>query len=263
MSRWLRFTHDGEEGFGRLDDGEGAERVVVHEGDMFDAPHPTGTVLSLTEVALLPPVQPGKLVALWNNSKSLAEKQGLATPDHPLYFVKTPNSYAAPGTQIRKPTSYDGRVIFEAELGIVIGRPCSGVSEAEAGNHIFGYTCVNDVTALELIQSDPSFPQWVRAKSFDTFAPFGPWIATRIDADTLSGARVRAELQGRERQNYPVSDLVFGPTRLVSLVSRDMTLMPGDVISCGTGPGAVPMRPGMRIDVVIDGIGRLSNEYVA
>jgi 2-keto-4-pentenoate hydratase/2-oxohepta-3-ene-1,7-dioic acid hydratase in catechol pathway len=127
---------------------------------------------------------------------------------------------------------------------------------------VFGYTCVNDATALQLIREDPSFPQWTRAKNFDTFAPFGPGIVTGVAPEALAAMAIRAELNGRERQNYPVGDLFFSPLELVSLISRDMTLEPGDIISCGTGPGAVPMKPGDRIDIVIDGIGRLGNDYV-
>lgn len=255
MAHWVRFTRNGTTGFGTLD----GETIAVHEGDMLaGAASPTGESLALADVGLLTPCTPGKIVALWNNSRSAAEKQGLSQPDYPLFFLKGPNTYLAPGGTIRKPASYDGRVIYEAELGIVIGRRCKDVSEADAAGHIFGYTCVNDVTAMQLLDADPTFPQWARAKGFDTFGPFGPAIATDID---LATATIRAELNGRERQNYPVSDLFVQPAALVSQLSQSMTLEPGDIISCGTGPGALPMRPGMTIDIVIDGIGRLSNTY--
>jgi 2-keto-4-pentenoate hydratase/2-oxohepta-3-ene-1,7-dioic acid hydratase in catechol pathway len=225
---------------------------------MFDGASATTETCAVSEVALLPPCMPTKIVALWNNSRSAAEKQGLSQPDFPLFFLKGSNTFLAPGGTIRKPARYDGRVIYEAELGIVIGRTCKDVGEADAAGFIFGYTCVNDVTALQLIDADPTFPQWARAKGFDTFGPFGPSIATAID---LAGATVRAELNGRERQNYPVSDLFVQPAALVARISQCMKLYPGDIISCGTGPGALPMRPGATIDVVIDGIGTLSNVY--
>lgn len=260
MPHWLRFLHDGVEGFGTLTEDDGA--VAVHAGGIFETPQATGTVHLLDDVELLTPVQPGKIVALWNNSKAAAEKQKLEKPAHPLYFIKTPNSYLAPRKPIRKPMSYDGRVIYEAELGVVIGKRCTNLTPASAQACIFGYTCVNDVTALQIIREDETFAQWCRAKSFDTFAPFGPWITTGIGADQLNEARIRAELQGRERQNYPVSDLFYGPAELVALISRDMTLEPGDIISCGTGPGALPMKPGNRIEISIDGIGTLANDYV-
>ena len=254
MTHWLRFATDGGAGFGTL----AGDSVTVHAGDMFGYSAPTGEILALGDVALLTPCVPGKMIALWNNSRSIAEKQGLAQPADPLFFLKAPNGFLAPGAAIRKPASYDGRVIYEAELGIVIGKACRGADEAAAADAIFGYTCVNDVTGLQVLDSDPSFPQWARAKGYDTFAPFGPVIASGVD---VSGASVRAELNGRERQNYPVSDLFFQPAELVARLSHFMTLSPGDVIACGTGPGALPMKPGSTIDVTIDGIGTLSNTY--
>ena len=254
MVHWVKFRRGGAEGFGTLD----GTAIAVHAGDMFGAAHATGETLALGEVALLTPCLPGKLVALWNNSRAQAEKQGLAQPKEPLFFLKAPSSYLPHGGVIRRPAGYDGRVIYEAELGIVIGRACKEADEATAAAAIFGYTCVNDVTALAILDEDPSFPQWARAKSFDTFGAFGPAIATDID---VAGASIRALLNGRERQNYPVSDLFFQPAALVSRLSHAMTLLPGDLIACGTGPGALPMRDGATIEIVIDGIGTLANTY--
>lgn len=256
MAYWVRFQRAGATGFGTID----GDTIAIHRGDMFVGATPTGEACAVAEVELLTPCVPTKIVALWNNSRSAAEKQGLSKPEYPLYFIKPSNTFLAPGGTIRKPASYDGRVIYEAELGVVIGRESKEVSEADAARFIFGYTCVDDVTAMQLLDADPSFPQWARAKGFDTFGPFGPAIATDVD---LAGAAIRAELNGRERQNYPVSDLFMQPAELVSRISQCMTLYPGDIISCGTGPGALPMRPGMTIDIVIDGIGTLSNVYEA
>lgn len=254
MTHWVRYEKDGHAGFGALDSGQ----VAVHDGDMFAQPIATGETLNLDELTLLTPCVPGKLIALWNNSKSSAEKQGLEKPEYPLFFLKPSSSYLAPGGVIRKPASYDGRVIYEAELGIVIGRTCANADIAAAQAAIFGYTCVNDVTAMQLLDADPSFPQWARAKGFDTFGAFGPAIVTDVD---LSGSAIRAELNGRERQNYPVSDLFMPPAEIVARLSESMTLEPGDLIACGTGPGALPMKPGATIDIIIDGIGTLSNTY--
>lgn len=254
MTHWVRYEKDGHAGFGVLDGGQ----VAVHDGDMFAQPIATGETLNLDELTLLTPCVPGKLIALWNNSKSSAEKQGLEKPEYPLFFLKPSSSYLAPGGVIRKPASYDGRVIYEAELGIVIGRTCANADITAAQAAIFGYTCVNDVTAMQLLDADPSFPQWARAKGFDTFGAFGPAIVTDVD---LSGSAIRAELNGRERQNYPVSDLFMPPAEIVARLSESMTLEPGDLIACGTGPGALPMKPGATIDIIIDGIGTLSNTY--
>jgi len=134
------------------------------------------------------------------------------------------------------------------------------VSEAEAGDYVFGYTCINDVTAKEILKRDPSFPQWTRAKCFDTFGVFGPVIATGLDADALV---IQSRLDGEVLQDYPVTDMVFRPHRLVSLISQDTTLHPGDIIACGTGLNAAPMQDGQTIEVSIDGIGVLSNRMTA
>jgi 2-keto-4-pentenoate hydratase/2-oxohepta-3-ene-1,7-dioic acid hydratase in catechol pathway len=149
-------------------------------------------------------------------------------------------------------------VVYEGELGIVIGKTCRHIAPGDADAHIFGYTCVNDVTALDLLSADPAFPQWTRAKGFDGFAPVGPAIATNIDP---AGLFVRTLVGGRERQNYPVADMIFPPAELVSRISRDLTLEPGDIIACGTSLGVLPMRPGTTVEVVIDGIGTLQNVY--
>jgi 2-keto-4-pentenoate hydratase/2-oxohepta-3-ene-1,7-dioic acid hydratase in catechol pathway len=201
---------------------------------------------------------PGKIVALWNNFHAAAAKNGWAVPAEPLYFIKSTGALNAHLAPIRKPASYDGRVVYEGELGIVIGRTCRNVPEADAAAHVFGYTCINDVTALDLLAADPSFPQWTRAKGFDGFAPVGPVIATGIDP---AGLVVRTLVNGRERQNYPVADMIFPPAKLVSLISRDLMLEPGDVIACGTSLGVLPMRPGTTVEVAIDGIGTLKNVF--
>ncbi|TRZ64673.1 MAG: FAA hydrolase family protein [Rhodocyclaceae bacterium] len=256
MTWWVRFEQDGKERCGTL---EADERTIrVHLGDIFDGPRPSGESTALSEVKILAPLRPGKFLGLWNNFRELATKLDQAIPVEPLYFVKTSNSYLDPGGVIRKPASYEGKVLYEGELGIVIGRTCCNVSEEQAAAGIFGYTCVNDVTALDLLKKDPSFAQWNRAKSCDTFCPFGPVVATGLDWSQL---RVRTVLNGSERQNYPASDMILPPAKIVSLLSREMTLHPGDVIACGTSVGAGSMRPGMKVDVVIDGIGTLSNSF--
>ncbi len=256
MTTWVRFTNNGIEGFGTLD----GSVVSVHAGDMFAGSKPTGATLALADIGLLAPCSPSKMPALWNNFHERAAKEGNPLPADPLYFLKSNNSFCAPGSVIRKPAHFDGKVIFEAELGIVIGSRASAVSEADAPAHIFGYTCVNDVTAVEILRMDKTFEQWTRSKGFDTFGPIGPAIVSGLDPQ---GLRVRAILNGQERQNYPVADMIFSPAQLVSLISRDMTLEPGDIIACGTSVGAGSMKPGSTIQISIDGIGILENRYEA
>ncbi len=254
MAHWIRFEQAGIAGFGTLDPASG--RIAVHEGDLFSNPIPTGQEARLDDVRLLPPVTPGKFIGLWNNFHELAAKLGTSIPTGPLYFLKAPTSLLPSGGAVRAPAGYAGKIAYEGELGIVMGRRCLGADEAEAAAAVFGYTCVNDVTALDILNADPAFPQWARAKGCDTFGPCGPAIATGLDPSTL---RVRTLLNGRARQDYPVADMILPPARIISLLSREMTLEPGDLIACGTSVGVLPMRPGAVVEVVIDGIGTLSN----
>ena len=254
MVYWIGIKHNGEYRFGKLSQ----DMVTLCKGNMFDNPEETGEILPFSNVVVDIPCFPTKMVALWNNSRAVAKKHDLNEPDTPLIFIKTSNTYLPSGGEIKKPRNYDGRVIFEAELGVVIGREIYNATQAEASESIFGYTCVNDVTAPAIIGEIDNFAQWTRAKNFDTFAPIGPVISS--DAN-LTKMNIRAELNGRERQNYPLSDLYFGPVELVHRISSYMTLYPGDIISCGTGLGALPMRLGMQIDIKIDGIGTLSNTF--
>ncbi|MBS0444381.1 MAG: fumarylacetoacetate hydrolase family protein [Proteobacteria bacterium] len=251
---WVRFAIGDSTGFGTL---EGGSRIRVCRGDLFDGAEPTDEVLGLADVTLLMPMQPGKVIALWNNFHALGAKLNLPVPAEPLYLLKTPNSYLAPGGTIRQPRS-DGKVVFEGELAIVIGKTCSGVAERDALSHVFGYACANDVTVADILNRDASFAQWTRAKGFDTFCPIGPSIATGLDPATL---RVQTLLNGELRQDYPISDMRFPVARLVSLISQDLTLAPGDAILCGTSIGVGSMKPGSTVEVRIEGIGTLSNRY--
>ncbi len=253
INHWVRYEQAGVTRFGRLD----GATIEVFSGDMFSDPFSTGTRLAVDAVRLLMPCQPTKVIALWNNFAALGDKLKLAVPAEPLYLLKAPNSFANPGDLIRKPRC-EGKVVYEGELGIVIGRTASGVTEEAAMDHVFGYTCANDVTVADILNRDASFTQWVRAKGFDTFCPMGPAIATGLDATKLV---VKTILNGEERQNYPISDMRFPVPRLVSLISADMTLHPGDVILCGTSIGVGSMKPDSEVAVQIEGIGTLRNRF--
>jgi 2-keto-4-pentenoate hydratase/2-oxohepta-3-ene-1,7-dioic acid hydratase in catechol pathway len=254
VAKWVRVVHQGRECFGKLE----GDTVRVHSGNMFAGAEATSQAIPLSAAKLLTPVEPGKMIALIENYYELLAKLDHAVPEEPLYFFKGNNSFLAHGEIIRSPRSYGGKVVYEGELGIVIGRRASGVPEGDAARHIFGYTCVNDVTAIEIIPKDPVFAQWTRAKSFDTFGVFGPWIETEVDPGKLT---VKTILNGEERQNYPLSDMIFSPAKLVSLISQDMTLEPGDVIACGTSVGVGAMKIGSTVSVVIDGVGTLTNKF--
>jgi 2-keto-4-pentenoate hydratase/2-oxohepta-3-ene-1,7-dioic acid hydratase in catechol pathway len=252
-NHWVRFREQQGIRFGILQ----GDQVRVCEGDMFIRAIPTGRLVPLAAIDLLTPVEPTKVIALWNNFHALGEKLGLPVPREPLYLIKSPNSYLPPGGTIRKPPC-DGKVVFEGELGIVIGKTCKQVSEREALGHVFGYTCANDVTVADILNRDASFAQWVRAKGFDTFCPFGPVVATGLDPSKLV---VRTLLNGEVRQDFPISDMRFSVEQLVSLISQDITLYPGDIILCGTSVGVGSMKPGSSITVEISGIGKLSNRF--
>jgi 2-keto-4-pentenoate hydratase/2-oxohepta-3-ene-1,7-dioic acid hydratase in catechol pathway len=228
------------------------------DGTPFGDWHDQGEPVSLDSVSWLPPVQPSKVIALWKNFHALAAKQQQSVPDEPLYALRAPSSLAAHRQPVLKPASYDGAVFYEGELALVVGRTMRAVAPADVKAHLLGCTIANDVTAMELIARDPSFAQWSRSKSFDTFGVIGPWIDTSFD---WTGASVRTRVNGRERQNYPLADMIFEPLTLLSCLSHDMTLEPGDVVLCGTSVGALPMRAGSEIEVEIDGLGVLANRY--
>ncbi len=253
MAHWVRFDHGGKTAIGTLEDG----KIAVHSGSLFDNPQPTGEVVLLSEVALKAPTDPTKIIALWNNFHALAAKLNVAEPAEPLYLLKSIGSVCAPGAVVKRPKAYDGKVVYEGELGIVIGKTATNVLEEDALDHVLGYTCVNDITAADIIQKDPTFPQWARAKGYDGFGPFGPVIATDVTPETLV---VKTILNGAERQNYPISDMIFPVAKLVSALSHDMTLNPGDLIACGTSVGVGVMKEKVNtVSIVIDGIGSLDN----
>ena len=252
--KWMRFKQGEREGFGALQ----GDTVQVYEGSMFDRPTATAEHIKVSELEWRVPCQPSKMIGLWNNFHALATKNGWATPVQPLYFLKANSSFAAHQQLIVPPAKDIGRVAFEGELAVVIGKTGHNLSLADAPAHIFGYTCANDVTAIEVLHSDPSFPQWARSKSFDTFGVFGPVIETDFN---FAAATLLTRVGGRERQNYELRDMVFSPLELVSRISRDMTLFPGDVILCGTSLGVLPMKAGSEVEVEIDSIGVLSNRF--
>ena len=254
MTSWVRFDKDGQTGQGILD----GDEIALCRNALFDDIEHTGERVALSDVQLLAPFSPNSILALWNNFHERAEAEGQTIPETPLYFMKPVTSIIGPGDTIYRPRGHSGRVIFEAELGIVIGKTCRGISSDEVDDYIYGYTCVNDVTGIEFLFADKAFQQWTRSKGFDTFTPIGPCINTDIDP---AGLRVLA-IQGEEtRQDYPVSDMIYSPQQIVAMLSEYQTLVPGDLICCGTSVGARTMKPGTRIEISIPGIGSLVNDF--
>jgi 2-keto-4-pentenoate hydratase/2-oxohepta-3-ene-1,7-dioic acid hydratase in catechol pathway len=213
-----------------------------------------GEVLSLEDVMLLPPSLPSKIVCVGLNYVKHAQELKMPLPDEPILFLKPPSAVLAPGGQIVYPPS-SNQVDYEGELAVIIGKRCHNVLADEAEKHILGYTCFNDVTARDLQRKDG---QWTRAKSFDTFAPFGPWIG-KIDP---SDADIKTRVNGKVVQDSNTSDLIFSVPRLVQFISAVMTLEPGDVIATGTPPGVGQLHKGDLVEVEIEGIGVLKNYVV-
>ena len=230
---------------------EGKTLTGVVENDRIFCPE-TGEVYSLNEVKLLAPSKPSKIVAVALNYKEHAKEMGKPLPDEPLIFIKPNTAVINPYEEIILPPS-SKRVDYEGELAVVIGKTAKNVTPEEAPGYILGYTCFNDVTARDLQKKDTLF---ARAKGFDTFAPFGPWIRTDLDPTNLT---ITTRLNGRIVQQGSTSDMIFNVFQLVSFISQIMTLLPGDVIATGTPPGVGPLSPGDTVEVEIEGIGTLTN----
>jgi 2-keto-4-pentenoate hydratase/2-oxohepta-3-ene-1,7-dioic acid hydratase in catechol pathway len=210
----------------------------------------------ISDVYLLPPVKPTKIVAIGRNYKDHAAEMGKPLPEEPLLFLKPPSALVGPNEIIIYP-DMSKRVDYEGELAVVIGKKARLLTENEnVQSYILGYSCFNDVTARDLQRKDVQF---TRGKSFDTFAAVGPCIATEIDPSAL---KLKTFLNGKLKQSGNTKNLIFPIPFLVRFISRVMTLYPGDIIATGTPSGIGPMSPGDRVDVQIEGIGVLSNKVL-
>ena len=234
-----------------LDDGAGLR--ALDSDDIFAArPGEGGDLLLLDELVLLPPVRPGKIVAVGRNYADHARELGNEPPKEPILFLKPPSAVIAHGQSIRLP-SVSERVDFEGELAIVIGRSTKDLPADQWRRSVLGFTCANDVTARDLQKRDVQF---TRGKSFDTFLPLGPCVQTDLDPSRLS---IRTVVSGVLKQNGSTADMIFSVGDLIAFISSIMTLDPGDVILTGTPAGVGPLQHGQRVDVEIEGIGTLSN----
>tara|TARA_B100001057_G_scaffold144905_1_gene144783 strand:- start:1285 stop:2052 length:768 start_codon:yes stop_codon:yes gene_type:complete len=255
MSNWIRFKSNNIESFGELIE----DKIIRYEGDMFDHPIKTDQIFDKNNIQLLNPCKPSKMIALWNNYQSLASEKGLSKPNNPLYLNKAISCIIEQGENIIRPKSYSESIFFEGELGIVIGKTAKDVLSNNSSEYIFGYTCINDVTAMDLVKKDPTFDQWTRSKSYDTFGIFGPCIVDNVDPMSLS---VKTTVNGETRQNYKTNDMFFDVYEIVSFLSHDMTLYPGDIIACGTNSGLGPMVSGETVTVSVSSIGEVTNKLL-
>jgi 2-keto-4-pentenoate hydratase/2-oxohepta-3-ene-1,7-dioic acid hydratase in catechol pathway len=218
------------------------------------SPFEGGTVedeaMPWSDAELRAPVRPSKIVCVGRNYAAHAKEMGSEVPAEPLLFLKPPSAIIGPGQEVVLRAESD-RVEHEAELGVVIGKRASRVSREEALGYVFGYTCVNDVTARDLQKKDG---QWSRAKGFDTFCPVGPWIETDLDPSDL---QVQCLVDGAVRQDGRTSRMMFDVPTLVAYISRAFTLEPGDLIATGTPEGVGLMPLGSRVTVAIENLGEL------
>lgn len=216
----------------------------------------TVTSFPLDEVKLLAPVVPSKIVCVGRNYREHAAELGNKMPDEPLLFLKAPSAVIASGEKIELPQASQ-QVEHEGELGVVIGRTTKTLSPNKNPlDYVFGYTCVNDVTARDLQRKDVQF---TRGKSFDTFCPVGPWIDTELDP---TNATVTTRLNGEIKQQGNTADMAFPVAFLIKYISEIMTLYPGDLIATGTPAGVSKMKDGDVVEVEVGGIGVLSNRVV-
>ncbi len=235
--------------------------IAEIEGHPFGQVQFSGARWALSDVRLLSPILPSKVVCVGRNYAEHAAEHGSEVPKEPLLFLKPSTSVIGPRDAIRLPI-FSKQVEHEAELAVVIGAPgARRADRAAAERAIFGYTCANDVTARDLQRSDG---QWTRAKGFDSFCPIGPWITTGLDVSDLE---IRCEV-GRDPEEMEVrqlgrtKDMVFDVPALVSYISHVMTLLPGDVVLTGTPAGVSPLTEGDTVTVRIEGIGELTNPVV-
>lgn len=247
-NRFVRFLHRGRWHRGIIR----REGIVPIAGSIYGTWREAGGPLPPSGLRLGPPCRPSKIVAVGVNYRSHALEMGHDLPPSPKLFLKPASAVIGPDDVIRWP-DMAGRVDYEAELGVVIGKKARKVPPERALDHVLGYTCFNDVTARDLQKKDG---QWTRAKSFDTFAPVGPAIVTGLDPSAL---KVESRINGELRQSGNTSDLIFGVPELIHFISSVMTLRPGDIIATGTPGGIGPMAPGDVVEVRIGGVGSLKN----
>ncbi len=246
--KFIRFKKDDFQGYGLLE----GERVKRIEGDIFKDYKVTDCSYSLSEADILIPCIPSKIVCIGLNYKGHALEMDMAIPEEPIIFLKPASAALAHKENIKIP-KVSKRIDYECEMGIVIGRPAGKIEVKDAHSYIFGATCFNDVTARDIQKKDG---QWTRAKSFYTFAPFGPCIGTDLDYDNLD---IELLLNGKVKQKSNTSDFIFDVAQLVSFVSHVMFLNPGDVIATGTPSGIGEMKSGDTVQIKIEGIGTLEN----
>lgn len=240
-----RFKHGSEIFYGEIK----GERVIVDRTLYCDT-------FMQRELELLPPTLPSKIICVGLNYRDHAKELGMPVPENPLLFLKPPSAVIGHLGKIVYPDK-TGHMDYEAELAVIIGRRCKNVQAEDAGSVIMGYTCFNDVTARDLQTKDI---QWTRAKSFDTFAPVGPYIAdSSLDVSNLC---IKTWVNGELRQDSSTANLIFNVPQLIEFISSIMTLEQGDIIATGTPKGVGELFVGDEVEIEIENIGVLKNSVV-
>jgi 2,4-diketo-3-deoxy-L-fuconate hydrolase len=264
--RWIRFEQFGRPSIGYLLDSTTVQPVLAKRlqqviDDQTD--HANLETVPLDSVRVLAPLRPGKIICVGLNYMDHCREQKIDPPDRPTLFAKFPTSVIGPGEEIRWPADFSDQVDYEAELAVVMGRTARGVSDARALDYVFGFTVANDVSARDVQFSDK---QWIRGKSADTFCPLGPLVVTRDEIADPQALPIKCRVNGVTLQDSSTREMIFPVARIVSFISRAITLEPGDVILTGTPDGVgvfrdpkVFLKPGDKVEVEIDGLGILTN----
>ncbi len=250
-----KFEIDGGIRWGVIEDGF----VRAVQGQVFSGLDVTDEQFRLEDVRLLAPAHSscGKLIMLGPNYRSHFEEAknkgwNVVESDEPVLFMTSRSAFCGHGDDIII-ANPQNKTQYEAELVIVIGKEAFNVPEEKAGEHILGYSCGNDISDRNVQQKDG---QWMRSKSYATYKSMGPWIETKRPEDT---ARVILSKNGAVRQDAPISDMLFGPERIVSYISSNFRLDPGDIIYTGTPSGVGSIKPGDLLEIEIEGVGKLVN----
>lgn len=253
IMKFVRFEKNGEVNNARVED----EQVRVIKGSIFDEYEPTQVTYPLSEVKLLPPTVPTKIVCVAHNYRGLIEQIGEPLPEEPILFLKPPSCLIGNEDTIIIPEHAE-RVIFEGELGVIVKDKMKSVSEAEALSHVAGYCCFNDVTERAMIERNPFMLSL--GKSMDTFGPCGPFLVTGIDPNRLE---ISTYLNGEKKQHDNTATCIFSVEFLLHYISKSITLYPGDIVSTGTPQGIDTLLPGDVVELEIENIGRLKNPVSA
>ncbi|KJD17996.1 hypothetical protein VE30_15535 [Vreelandella aquamarina] len=245
---YIRFEHKNKikEGFLK------GEKIALLDREMLKGGEPTSETVLVEDVTVLAPCQPSKVVCVGLNYKDHAKEMNMEMPKEPLLFLKPSTSVIGDGEKIIAPPQ-STRLDYEGELAIVIGQETKNIETEDAHEYIFGYSCANDFTARDLQLSDG---QWARGKSFDTFCPIGPGIVKTINENN---AEIELRVNGSVKQKSNLNQLIFNVYEIVSYISKQMTLLPGDIILTGTPHGVGTVVPGDTMTVSITGIGTLTN----